>query len=823
MQRSKVLLLLCVGVVGIFLISIGFYQSDKEENVSVVKRSVLGEERAATDLPPYTFDDLFYNSDFSYSTFSPNWVSPTEYITRDSEGIKKKNIEDPNADVLLVSNALYVSAGANGYSISPDELFVLFRTSYTKQWRYSYNATYSIYSIADETLQFSSPEDVQYITWSPTGHSAIWVVGYDMYYTDDLLNIKQLTENFGDNNILSGVPDWVYEEEMVGTTNNIFWSPDSALVGYLVTDDTGVPNIEYSEYGDALQYPKTVKFPYPKAGTVNPRVMLYVWDVNKDVKIPVAAPTERVGDDHLFCSFYWYPDSQAFLVFWLNRISSVSAAQLCELNGSGDWECNIAEGGSEVSETGWIGDGGQPAKPVFTTSGRDYYASFSDDNGYWHIAKVDIASGTRTFLTTGTNVVTYLYGLDEANGWLYFRAAYPYARSRHLMRVNVNTMLALTPDQWQCITCTLEQDRCQYVSTSFSPTMLYASLNCGGPDVPMTFLTKSDASGEWSAPEVLINNDGLIAAKNSRKWYIKEYGEYESSTGITFNYQMYKPQDFDPNKKYPMMVEVYGGPGFQKVRDSWTDGWSSTHLVSQYDIITVNLDARGSGYRGDGIAHMMYKKLGQFEKKDNTELAQYLAQTYDWIDESRVAIWGWSYGGYATTHTISEGAGVFKCGLAVAPLATRFLYDSIHTERYMDVPDNNVDGYEKCSILNTNLDNFKRATYSIIHGTADDNVHFQNSALITKALIDAGVDFDDFFYADEAHSINYGSNNPAHIYKLLTKKTRQCFNLDAPPSSARIYQRLRDGSRMMKAPRKSSVHQESFEMMVEKPRASAER
>jgi len=379
-------------------------------------------------------------------------------------------------------------------------------------------------------------------------------------------------------------------------------------------------------------------------------------------------------------------------------------------------------------------------------------------------------------------------------------------------------------DQWQCITCGLpETDRCQYVSTSFSPSMLYASLNCGGPDVPMTYLTKSDSNGEWSTPEVLINNDGLIAAKNSRKWYIKEYGEYESSTGITFVYQMYKPQDFDPNKKYPMMLEVYGGPGFSKVRDSWTDGFSSTHLVSQYDIITVNLDARGSGYRGEGIAHMMYKKLGQFEKKDNTELANYLAQTYDWIDENRVAIWGWSYGGYATTHTISEGAGVFKCGIAVAPLATRFLYDSIHTERYMDLPDDNVDGYEKCSILNTNLQNFKKATYSVIHGTADDNVHFQNSALISKALIEADVDFDDFFYADEAHSINYGSNNPAHIYKLLTKKTRQCFNLDAPATHTRMYQRLRDGSKKLKSPRKHHHHRQAFEMMIEKPRGSAER
>ncbi|CAK8673095.1 unnamed protein product [Clavelina lepadiformis] len=151
-----------------------------------------------------------------------------------------------------------------------------------------------------------------------------------------------------------------------------------------------------------------------------------------------------------------------------------------------------------------------------------------------------------------------------------------------------------------------------------------------------------------------------------------------------------------------------------------------------------------------------------------------------------MAVWGWSYGGYTTTFTISEGAEVFKCGFAVAPLATRFLYDSIHTERYMTLPEDNVDGYEKCSILNSDLENFKKASYSIIHGTADDNVHFQNAALISKALIEANVDFDNFYYADEAHSVNYGPNSNRHIYKLLTSKARRCFDLPAPEMNSDV-------------------------------------
>ncbi|CAK8673111.1 unnamed protein product [Clavelina lepadiformis] len=643
-----------------------------------------------------------------------------------------------------------------------------------------------------QVLEFAE-SDVQYITWSPTGHGVTWVRNNDLYYIDDVskypTGMVRITHDGSKNQILNGLPDWVYEEEMVFTTNNIFWSPDSRFLAYLVTNDTLVDKIEYSVYGD-FQYPDMVEVAYPKAGSANPTVSMKLYMAAHDSVISVAAPVELVGSEHLFSRFYWHPDSNSFIIYWMNRISNKTVPQLCKFNSTGkNWNCSVVQAGLEESQTGWIGNGGTPFDPIMRNDGsQSYFTIMSDAEGYWHIAFIETTAETPVFLTTGANVVVSLRGYDADHDWLYFVSAYPLPRKRQLYRIKASsTSVPFRPEEWDCLTCgnDFDDNRCQWINPGFSPTLKYLVVNCGGPDVPMTTIQLLDADGNYGPPEVVVNNDDLIANKASVKWPIKEYGEIDSQNGIKILYQLHKPMDFDASKKYPLLIEVYGGPGFQKVQDRWTRSWAPIHMVSQYDVIVVSLDARGSGYRGDGIAHMLYKKIGQLEKVDTTEVGSFFAAK-PWIDETKMAVWGWSYGGYTTTFTISEGAEVFKCGFAVAPLATRFLYDSIHTERYMTLPEDNVDGYEKCSILNSDLENFKKASYSIIHGTADDNVHFQNAALISKALIEANVDFDNFYYADEAHSVNYGPNSNRHIYKLLTSKVRRCFDLPAPEMNSDV-------------------------------------
>nr|XP_039258021.1 dipeptidyl peptidase 4-like [Styela clava] len=631
---------------------------------------------------PFTFEDL-YDSKFWYSSFYPSWVSDTEYIFQDEDGIQKMDMSTGTPTV-VVDKAVFDKTSGSGWSLSADEQYFFVRTSYAKQWRHSYNGSYSIYSVTDgDNAIFSLPSDIQYIRWSPVGSSLVWVRENDIYYRKTPQTAAdRLTSDGRQNDIYNGIPDWVYEEEMIFTRHVISWSPDGTQLMYLKTNDSQVDQIEFSVYnGD--KYPEMVNVAYPKAGRNNPVVTLLVYDIeNHETDSPLVAP--------------------------LNLNS------------------------------------------------------------------------TKRFLTTGGSVVTSLRGYDDVNDWVYFTAAAPSPASRNVYRVRFSSVEPTHVNDWECISCMLDQDRCQWVTPSFSPGLSYLVLNCGGPDVPMTTIQMMEASGNYSEPTVYENNTDLINNKAQILWPTRNTGVYKSPTNVDFLYEIFKPANFDETKKYPLLIEVYGGPGFQKVQNRWTRRWAQTHLVSQYEILVASFDGRGSGYRGDNIAHLLYRKLGQIEKEDTTEIAQYFADTFDYIDSSRIALWGWSYGGYTTTFTISKGAGVFKCGFAVAPLASRYFYDTIHTERYMGMPDDNVDGYEKCSILNANLTNFNLASYTIIHGTADDNVHFQNAALINKALVQADVNFDSYFYADEAHSINTGANANKHIYKLLTRKVRQCFGLSKP-------------------------------------------
>ncbi|XP_077976690.1 prolyl endopeptidase FAP-like [Styela clava] len=731
---------------------------------------------------PFTFEDL-YDSKFWYSSFYPSWVSDTEYIFQDEDGIQKMDMSTGTPTV-VVDKAVFDKTSGSGWSLSADEQYFFVRTSYAKQWRHSYNGSYSIYSVTDgDNAIFSLPSDIQYIRWSPVGSSLVWVRENDIYYRKTPQTAAdRLTSDGRQNDIYNGIPDWVYEEEMIFTRHVISWSPDGTQLMYLKTNDSQVDQIEFSVYnGD--KYPEMVNVAYPKAGRNNPVVTLLVYDIeNHETDSPLVAPL-NLNSDHLFSRMYWYPDSKAHLTLWLNRVSNQSMATYCEYNRSNASyrECWDIPGSYEISSTGWIGNGGVPFTPVLLSdSNRTYITAFSNSEGFWHVAVVNPKAETKRFLTTGGSVVTSLRGYDDVNDWVYFTAAAPSPGSRNVYRVRFSSVEPTHVDDWECISCMLDQDRCQWVTPSFSPGLSYLVLNCGGPDVPMTTIQMMEASGNYSEPTVYENNTDLINNKAQILWPTRNTGVYKSPTNVDFLYEIFKPANFDETKKYPLLIEVYGGPGFQKVQNRWTRRWAQTHLVSQYEILVASFDGRGSGYRGDDIAHLLYRKLGQIEKEDTTEIAQYFADTFDYIDSSRIALWGWSYGGYTTTFTISKGAGVFKCGFAVAPLASRYFYDTIHTERYMGMPDDNVDGYEKCSILNANLTNFNLASYTIIHGTADDNVHFQNAALINKALVQADVNFDSYFYADEAHSISTGANANKHIYKLLTRKVRQCFGLSKP-------------------------------------------
>uniref|UniRef100_A0A8C3JG83 Dipeptidyl peptidase 4 n=1 Tax=Calidris pygmaea TaxID=425635 RepID=A0A8C3JG83_9CHAR len=521
--------------------------------------------------------------------------------------------------------------------------------------------------------------------------------------TASFLNI---TENGEENKIFNGIPDWVYEEEMFGTHSALWWSPNGDFVAYATFDDTEVPVIEYSFYSeDTLQYPKTIRIPYPKAGATNPTVRFFIVDTRSlpDFhSVEISPPAVLKSEDHYLSVVTWVTDERICLQ-WLRRIQNFSVLTVCDFeNATGNWSCPQEKQFTEESRTGWIGRF-QPSVPHFAPDNATYYKVYSNGEGYKHIHRI-----------------------------------------RHSEVRNEVVLLESSPNSTKCVSCDLNKDRCRYYSVSFSKDAQYYQLDCGGPGLPMSTLHRS-------------SDDQVKLSSLLDLWY-----------------QMILPPHFDSSKKYPLLLDVYAGPCSQKVDYSFRISWA-TYLASTEQIIVASFDGRGSGYQGDEIMHAINRRLGTYEVEDQIEAARKFSEM-GFVDKDRIAIWGWSYGGYVTSMVLGSGSGVFKCGIAVAPVSRWQYYDSIYTERYMGLPvaSDNLSNYNSSTVM-ARAEKFKEVEYLLIHGTADDNVHFQQAAQISKALVDAEVDFQAMWYTDKDHAISGQAHK--HIYTHMSHFIKQCFSL----------------------------------------------
>lgn len=759
------------------------------------------------DRPTYTFDDYLSNN-FGYSSLYPTWdrtdTTSMKYITRNSDGdivTRIYNKPDTDVDVLITGPSEGDTTKTSAYSVSADNQYIWYRRDWKQVWRHSYTANFAIYRmngaagvLLDDTSIAGFPMDgmIHHMEWSPTGHNLAIVYDWDIWIIKNLDDtnptLTQVTADGQKNKIYNGIPDWVYEEEMISANNVLYWAPDSNSFAFLRTDDTNTPIVEFSMYNNA-QYPETVQIAYPKAGTTNPTVTLHVYDLGDSSTKELQPPTwPSFGANANFTEYYFsrftWLDENTCLPTWTDRPQTASVGSRCARNTtSGDWTCtSVDDASTEYVSNGWVGSFGpfniiwKDANTHFTIYARPNDGDATD--GRWQIAKVDWTAGAKSWLTKTDYDIIGLYFYDAANDWLYYTAAAPEPRERHVYRVKGNGNNVVNPE---CMTCQLDKDyenRCGWITPRFNIDRSVAIVNCRGYREPMTVYYTISAEGVWSTKaEVIYDNQELVDKVSGIKWPEKRYGTFKyADYDKEYQYQMFVPADFDDsgNTKYPLLIEVYAGPEFQSITDTWTRGWASTHMVSDKNIIVASVDGRGSAYEGYKFMREAYLKLGQNEPVDQTAFAKFLAAK-PYIDENLVGIWGWSYGGYTTSHTIGYDAGqTFKCGIAVAPLADWRYYDSMYAERYMARPEDNEDGYTKASIVTGHvLSNFKNAEYTLIHGTADDNVHFQNAAAMEKALVEADVDFDTFFYADQAHSINKG-NAHAHIYRQLTTRMSHC-------------------------------------------------
>uniref|UniRef100_A0A6J0U405 Dipeptidyl peptidase 4 n=1 Tax=Pogona vitticeps TaxID=103695 RepID=A0A6J0U405_9SAUR len=715
----------------------------------------------------FSLEDYLNNS-FQYMSYNLQWISGNQYIHTRQNNILLINAED-GSETTIIGNTSLASYNSTEAIVSPDQKYALLRYNYVKVWRHSFNASYYIYDIDKSSVitDHPLPTDIQYISWSPVGNKLAYV-WHNNLYVKEAPNTPgvQITTN-GEEKIFNGLSDWVYEEEMFGTHSALWWSPNGTFLAYAEINDTEVPDIEYSFYSeDTLQYPKTIRIPYPKAGATNPIIRLFVvntYSLPSVVSTEIVAPSNIKSGDHYLSVVTWVTNERICLQ-WLKRIQNFSLLTICDHSEqSGTWQCPEGKWRTEESHTGWIGRF-QPSEPYFASDKESYYKIISDTNGYKHIHYID-STGKSTPITSGTWEVISIDALT--NDYIYFisNEFENIPGGRNLYKMELKDSRAKT-----CISCSLDEERCQYYSVSFSTDARYYKLNCYGPGLPYFTLHDSSTDG---VIRVLENNTYLSNLLKDIQMPSKVL-ETISLHGGRFWYQMILPPHFDKSKKYPLLIDVYAGPCSQKADAAYRINWA-TYLASTEGVIVASFDGRGSGYQGDKIMHAIYRRLGTYEVEDQILAAKTFSEM-SFVDKTRIAIWGWSYGGYVSSMVLGSGSGVFKCGIAVAPVSRWQYYDSIYTERYMGLPEagDNLYNYENSTVM-ARAENFRKVDYLLIHGTADDNVHFQQGAQISKALVDAQVDFQAMWYTDKDHGIGGQAHN--HIYTHMSHFIKQCFAL----------------------------------------------
>lgn len=719
------------------------------------------EEKEPDHRRTYTLDDYF-GDQLRYKSYGLQWLSDNEYLHRTRDyNVIVYNVETEQTTILL-SNTTIDKNNESFYELSADRQYALLQYNYEKVWRHSYKASYRIIDVEKKQYITANelPHRIQYITWSPVGHKLVYVWENDIYIRDSPEQPSvRVTFNGEENKILNGIPDWVYEEEMFSTNNAIWWSPSGQFLTYVEFNDRDVPIIEYTFYGDeSEQYPQTIHIPYPKAGTKNPTVRLFAVNIeslNNLTSVEIFAPDDIRSGDHYLSGITWATE-QRMAIQWLRRIQNVSALALCTYVDP-TWSCLTNE--YEESTTGWVGNF-QPSEPYFT-SGVKYYRIISNTNGYKHIhsygGRIPIE------VTRGDFEVTSIVKIIDDDMYYISNEGAPSKRHLHKLKL-------VYPHTSKCVTCNLHPDRCQIYSAYFSTNGKYYSLVCSGPGIPLYTLHESANDTEI---KMLEKNEELGVLLDDIQLPTKQRTNI-SLHGFDLWYMLTLPPHFDKSKKYPLLIDVYGGPCSQKVDQYFRLNWA-TYLASTEKIIVASFDGRGSGYQGDEILHQLYRRLGTVEVEDQIAAARHF-KSLGFVDETRIAIWGWSYGGYVTSMVLGSGSGQFKCGIAVAPVSSWHYYDSIYTERYMSLPtpEDNLKNYESSTVM-SRAAQFKDVGYLLIHGTADDNVHFQQAAQISKALVDAGVDFETMWYTDKDHGI--GGLASRHIYTHMSHYLKQCFNL----------------------------------------------
>ena len=629
--------------------------------------------------------------------------------------------------------------GIDSYTFNSDEKMILIANNTNQIYRYSFTADYYLYNTTTKELTKLFDYQIQEPTFSPDGKKIAYAKENNLFVYDiESKKSVQITADGKKNEIINGITDWVYEEEFA-FVKAFDWSTDSKKIAYIRFDESQVPEFSMSMYRKDM-YPTIETFKYPKAGEKNSLVSLHIYDV-------VGVSTKEI-------------DLSKYNDFYIPRIEWTNDANILSAKVLNRHQDNL--------DLLFVDSTTGTTKVVLNEKDKAYIDFIDTDNltflkdnsfiwtsekdGHNHIYVYDKTGKLKNQVTKGNWEVTSYYGFDEKTKTIFYQSVENGSINRDIYKIGLDGKNKVRLSQ-----------NTGTNSATFSPNFQYFITTFSSATQPTTYTLNDSKSGKLV--QVIENNEALATKLKNYNLPSKEFFVLKTPKGNELNAWMIKPKNFDASKKYPVFMYQYSGPGSQQVNNEWnsTDDYWFMMLAEQGYIVAC-VDGRGTGFKGADFKKCTQKELGKYEVEDQIDAAKVLGK-YPYIDQSRIGIFGWSFGGFMSLNCILKGSDVFKMAVAVAPVTNWRFYDTIYTERYMQTPQENPSGYDENSPIN-HVDKLK-GKLLLIHGSGDDNVHVQNSMQMMEALIQANKQFDSQIYPDNNHGI-YGGKTRVQLYNKMT-------------------------------------------------------
>ena len=673
----------------------------------------------------------YYRTEYIYGINSMN--DGEHYTILEKDGIVKYSYKTGKKIETILE------AKIQDYTFSHDESKVLVLNEQQPIYRHSFLGKYHVVNLSKngKITALNNGNWVQEPKFSPDGRFVAFISGNNLYYQDlSSEKIIQITFDGEKNKIINGLADWVYEEEF-GHADMYQWTKNSESLVFVKFDESQVKEMNMQVFNGNL-YPQDFRFKYPKAGEENSKVSVYAYDLklNKSTQINLA-------------NFEAYYIPQVFQTAQPNEIAIATSnrhqnkLEIIKINTKNYSTKKILT----ETDAAWIETDNLSLE--FLEDNSFLWASERD--GFRHFYWYTPDGKQKKQITKGNWEITDYYGFSPKNSEILVQTTEKGSTNRVVSKINIKTGKKQIVSELNGTN-----------NADFSKSFQYFINTHSSAEQPNTY-TLRDFNGKTLRE--LQNNNSVLKKLQSDGFVTKEFFQIPNKNGDQMNAWMIKPKNFSPNQKYPVLMFQYSGPGSQQVSNAW-DGRNTIwfNLLAQKGYIVLCVDGRGTGYRGTKYKKATYKNLGKYEIEDQIAAAQWMG-SQSFVDAERIGIFGWSFGGYMASLAMTKGADVFKVGIAVAPVTTWRYYDTIYTERYLQTPQENPQGYDENSPIN--FAGLMKGKYLLIHGTADDNVHYQNAVEMAEALIQKNKEFEFMTYPDKNHGI-YGGNTRLHLYQKMT-------------------------------------------------------